>query len=133
MNGLLMPEKVNRIKMTNQQLWKYILEKKIALAHPFDRDFVWISKRDFEPIKKYFFKERNFIQKGNCYRTRAFFKHIHAVEQEEIIFFHFDFGNHTRFLPLALVHFFADVFPYFVFCLMKRRTMEEFFVPPNLP
>ena len=118
--------------MTENQIWKYTFDRKVDLTHPFDRDLIWIHKKDFKKIAKYFSSEFNLLhQKGKSYRTFSFLRHIHAVEKEDYMFMHFDFGNPSRFLPLALIHFFIDVLPFFAFCLVKRKSPQYFFIPPK--
>ena len=119
-------------EMNQEQIWQYALDKKIAFSHPFDRDFVWIKKNDFNKIKKHFRKEYNFLHPGKSFRTSAYLKHIHAVEQSEYVFIHFDFGNSTRFWPLVVFHFLADVLPYFLFCLIKRKPLNFYFQPLDI-
>jgi len=117
--------------MSEQELWSYFLDKKVASSHPFDRDFVWIRREDFEPIKTYFIKEINLMHHGQSFRSKAYFSHIHAVDQGEFIFVHPDTGNLVRFLPLGLLHLVVDVIPYFAFALMKRKSFKELFAYPN--
>lgn len=117
--------------MNTQQIWQHIFQKKVALSHPFDRDFVWINKHDFVLIEKYFIKEFNPLQIGTSYRSNNYFKHIHAVEQEKYFFVHFDHGNIRKCFPLIIIHFFIDVLPYFIFCLLKRKRFDYFFTPIN--
>ena len=118
--------------MTEKQIWKHAFDRKINLNHPFDRDFLWISKENFKEIQRYFSAEFNLLNpKGKSYRTFSFLRHIHAVEKEDYMFMHFDFGNPSRFLPLAIIHFFIDVLPFFVFCLVKRKPPKYFFIPPK--
>ena len=113
--------------MDAKQLWNYFLTEKIAKTHPFDRDFLWVKKERFEKVKKFFKEECNSLHRGKSYRSNSFFKHIHAVDQGNCFFVHFDCGNHKKFLPLILVHYLADVIPFFAFCLLKRKRPNSFY------
>lgn len=117
------------LKNTNtiQKLWEDIYLKKIAKTHPFDRDFIWLKKEDFEKFKIYFTEDYNPLHKGKSYRSNNYFKHLHAVEQGHFIFIHFDHGNYKKFFLLLLIHFFIDVIPYFIFCLVKRKKIGYFY------
>lgn len=111
--------------MTASELWNYFWNKRIAQAHPFDRDFIWVEKKDFESMKKYFVPEFNiFHLDGGSMRSRGYWKHIQAVTQENCVFIHQDTGNVALFFPLAIVHFFADVLPYLVFISIKGVSLK---------
>lgn len=117
--------------MNEKELWKYFLEKKVSrVERPFDRDFLWILRKDFEKVKRNFLGEINWVHKGKSLRSRSWFRHIHAVFQGEHVFVHKDFGNKARFLPLGILHLVVDVIPYFFFCLVKRKSFGEAFVCP---
>ena len=116
--------------MSNQQLWDYLFSKKIAHTRPFDRDFIWIEKADFERIKQFFKRERNALTRSPSFRSNSFFRHVHVIEKGSYFFAHFDFGNHKKFPPLALLHLFRDVLPYFFYCLFKREKFNSYFLAP---
>lgn len=117
--------------MTEKQLWEYFSAKKVAFAKPFDRDFVWIRKADFQSVKESFVKEFNFMHRGDSFRSRGLISHIHAVDQEDYMFVHPDMGNLARFLPLGLIHLFLDVIPYLAFALIKGVSLESLFILPS--
>lgn len=117
-------------KMNTQQIWDYLYSNKVAISHPFDRDFIWVTKQKFQEIATYFMKEYNPMHKEKSYRSGAYFKHIHAVEKDQYIFVHFDHGNPRKFPPIVILHFFIDVMPYFIFCFLKRVRFDYYFVPP---
>ena len=96
--------------MDDTELWIYFWNKKIAFAKPFDREFLWVSREDFEHVKNLFIKEFNFIHKEDSYRSAGYISHLHAVIQGEVIFIHKDTGNIARFFPLGILHLFCDVF-----------------------
>ena len=116
--------------MNDSELWQYFIQKKVAQAKPFDRLFIWITDKDFENVKKYFVQERNIIHSGKSYRTKSLLKHIHAVEQDGIVFVHFDIGNVARFFPLGLIHLIFDVIPYLWFSISRKIPMYKLFEKP---
>lgn len=117
--------------MTEKELWSYFLDKKIVSSHPFDRDFVWIRKEDFVPIRHYLVKEFNIMHSGQSFRSKGYLSHIHVVDQGEFVFVHPDTGNLARFLPLGLVHLVVDVIPYLAFALIKRKSFKVLFACPS--
>lgn len=117
--------------MKEIELWQYFNEKKVAYSRPFDRDFIWITKTDFEIVQDFFVAEFNILNKGASFRSRAFFLHIHALVQGEYIFIHKDIGNVARFLPLGVIHLFIDVIPYFVLAKIKRVTFHSIYQKPD--
>ena len=99
--------------MSDKELWTYCWERKVFHTKPFDRDFIWVHARDFEPLEKYFVPEYNIFHGwGKSMRTRSLLRHIQAVKQGDYVFLHKDTGNVARFLPLGIIHLFADVLPY---------------------
>lgn len=111
--------------MTEKELWKYISKKKIARTKPFDKDFVWISKENFANIKQFFVQEKNFFHQGKSYRSKAWIRHIHIVDQGDYFFAHKDTGNPTAFFPLALLHLIFDLIPFMIFLTIKGITKES--------
>jgi len=116
--------------MNTQQIWKYFLSKKVAETFPFGRHFMWVKKEDFMKIRNMFQKEPNAFHKGSSYRAGLCLKHVHAVDQGNYLFIHLDYGNHKKFLPLVLIHFFVDVLPYFILCSLKRKKLNHYFYFP---
>ncbi len=92
---------------------------------PLDRYFIWVKPADFEAVKNLFKKEYNFSHPTNSYRSRAYFKHIHAVDEGELVCIHQDFGNWTKFPPLIILHLLADVLPYIPYCLAKGIKTKD--------
>ena len=117
--------------MTNAKLWEYFWNKKIAHTHPLGKDFIWVSKEDFQTVEKYFTKEYNIFYPGISMRSRGYWKHVHAVEQDDCVFVHQDIGNFVRFPLLGIVHFFVDMMPYLIFVCIKRIPLHSLFVRPG--
>ena len=115
--------------MKETNLWKYFWDKKVIAVKPLDRHFLWVKTSDFEAVKDSFRKEYNLFHPANSYRTKSFFKHIHAINERELTCIHHDFGNWTKFPPLILVHFFADVLFYVVYCLWKGIKIKDLSKP----
>ena len=120
------------VSMTEKELWRYFWDKKIAHAKPFDRDFVWVTKKDFESITQYFRKEFNILHAGKSMRSRAYIFHIHAIDQGEYVFAHRDIGNVARFFPLGILHLVFDVIPYFVWTTIKGISMNSIITRPQI-
>jgi hypothetical protein len=118
--------------MQQRELWAYFLDKSTHRSKPFDRSFVWVTKKDFESVAGYFIEEFNILHLDTkSFRTRKYFLHIHAIEQGEYIFVHRDFGNVAYFLPLGVIHLFVDVIPYFVFARVKGVPFRSIFTRPQ--
>lgn len=120
--------------MTQEELWKYFWDKKVAYARHYCRDFLWISIEDFKSVEKYFSREFNlFHPRGISLRSRRYFLHIHALYQGNYVFVHKDTGNVVKFLPLGIIHLFFDVIPWLIFVLIKRKTIsiKDFYKHPK--
>jgi hypothetical protein len=117
--------------MAEKELWKYFWDKKVCMSKPFDRDFIWLLKEDFQPVQNNFIKEFNVLHPGNSFRSKGYLAHIHVVVQGDYIFVHKDMGNVARFFPLGLIHFVFDVLPYFIFAGIKKVPMRSIFVRPE--
>lgn len=116
--------------MTEKELWAYLLDARVAFAHPLDRDFIWVSTKDFQEIKRYFIKEVNVFHSGDSFRSLGYIHHIHAVRQGDVVFTHRDTGNMARFLPLGLVHLVVDVIPYIWYSWIRRVPLSSVFKCP---
>jgi hypothetical protein len=117
--------------MSEAELWDYLVEHHATLAKPFDRDFIWITKADFQPIKSHFSKEFNPFHEEESLRSSGYLSHIHILDQGDYIFAHKDMGNLRRFFPLGLLHFFLDVLPYTAFALIKRKSLAMICARPE--
>jgi len=117
--------------MSEKELWNYLWDKKVTHSRPFDRDFIWIQKGDFDAVERHFIEETNLIHPEKSMRSRALVRHIHAVAQGDYVFIHKDTGNLVRFFPLGLVHIAFDVAPYFLYARYKRLPMQKIFLRPR--
>ena len=117
--------------MSEKELWEYFWNKRVAHTKPFDRDFVWISKKDFEPVAPYFKKEFNILHAGKSLRSPAYIFHIHAIDQGEYVFAHRDIGNIARFFPLGLLHLIFDVIPYVIWTTVRGISMASVIERPQ--
>jgi hypothetical protein len=122
---------VGKTHITEKELWSYFSEHKVSSARPFDRDFIWVKKEDFQRVRQNFVKEFNFIHSGESFRSMGLISHIHAVDQGDVVLVHFDIGNVARFFPTSLIHLFADVIPYYVFAWFKRTPLESILTRPK--
>ena len=118
--------------MTENELWPYIWKKKVAYTKPFDRDFVWILKKDFVTMENFFSKELNILHPGVSYRSGGYISHIHAIDQGEYVFAHRDIGNLAKFFPLGVLHLVFDVIPYMIWTKTKGISLESTTVCPLL-
>ena len=120
--------------MNEKELWAYARAKQIYCAHPFDRDFVWMRRDDFERVKSNFVGEYNIFHTGNSFRSCGLLLHIHAVVHGDYVSFHRDCGNIARFFPLGLIHLFVDILPYqFIEKVLRRPVRELYGYPPDAP
>jgi hypothetical protein len=111
--------------MTEKEIWKYVLDKKVASRKILGKDHFWILKKDFEAVKNNFAREFNPFNPGRSLRSREYFLHIHAIEQGDYVFVHKDLGNVARFFPLGLIHLFVNVIPFFIYILIKRTSLKS--------
>lgn len=118
-------------RMTENKIWSYCLDTKVAFARPFDRDFIWISREDFQQVRGHFVKEMNFLHSGDSFRSNGYLSHIHAVDQGDVVFIHYDTGNLAKFLPLGLVHLVVDVIPYIGYAWIKGVPLNSVFKYPT--
>ena len=98
------------------------LEKKsFHIANYFGRKLITIKQSDFEPYKKYFVVTKNLLNSKVNYRTRNKLKHIHAIQIDEFVQIHFDYGNPCENPVMAVPHLFVDVMPYFAWHLLTLK------------
>ena len=115
--------------MSEKELWDYLWAKKAFHSKP-HRDFLWVHRSDFNPVEKYFVGEFNiFHKRGESMRSRGYLRHIHAILQGDHVFIHRDTGNVARFLPLGIVHLFADVLPFLLFEWRSKIPKEHLYRP----
>jgi len=108
-------------------IWNYFKENSLTSKKPFDREFVWIDKHTFSKRKSLFKEDLNLLHSGRSYRSGGLLRHIHAVEQGDIIFVHCDFGNVSRSLILGVFHLFLDVIPYIIFSAVTGQKLKDVF------
>lgn len=115
--------------MKEAELWNYFWERKVQVSKPLDRFFIWVKPEDFKTVKSSFRAEYNLFHPHNSYRSLSYFKHIHAVDEGELICIHTDYGNWTKFWPLILIHFFIDVLPYLIYFPLKGINVKDLTKP----
>jgi hypothetical protein len=115
--------------MTTSELWDYFWDKKVAISKPLDRYLIWVPTEDFLAIKNQFNAEYNLYHPNKSYRSLGIFRHIHAVDEGEFFCIHKDNGNWTRFAPMIIVHFFADVLLYMIICPLKGIKIADLTKP----
>lgn len=117
--------------MTQTELWQYCTLLADISRKPYDRTFLWISKSSFEKIKPQFSPSRNWFHPGGNYRSRHFWKHIHAIDQGNLVHLHVDTGNVSISPLYAFVHLMYDVIPYCWYALRTRNPIWKLFLPPH--
>lgn len=118
--------------MNKEELWQFFWEKKVAHAKPIFKEWIWVARDDFKQMEKYFIREFNLFNPGRSLRSREYFSHIHAVEQDSFVFIHEDHGNIARFFPLGIIHLIFDVIPFFAYMLIKRVSMKNMITCPKI-
>lgn len=112
--------------MTEQQLWKFFWDKKIAFRRPFNKYMLYVRPQDFESVKNLFRQEYNLFHSGKNYRSQEYFRNIHAVDKGKYFCLHEDFGNWHKLFPLgAILHLFADVLPFELIHLLRGVKVED--------
>ena len=117
--------------MSELELWQYFARNGVSKSRSLGRDFLWVRKVDFEPIREHFTEEYNIFHEGRSMRSRSLFSHTHAVEIGDYVCIHKDFGNLARFLPLGLLHLFFDVIPFQFAEKVLRRPLRELYGYPT--
>ena len=112
--------------MKHKDLWGYFWKTKVAYIKPFDRYFIWVKKEDFEKVSNSFIKDFNPRHKDKSFRSNSYFFHIHAIDQDEYILLHKDFGNLDKFWPLAIIHILVDFLPYIIFTRIKGVSLRHY-------
>ena len=108
-----------------KEIFNKLKEKRLFSERIFGKDFVVINYNDFEPYKKYF-SEPVEIGTATNFRSKGYFKHIHAIQRENKVQIHLDNANEYLFKPLFVIHFFLDVIPYFLWHLLKFKKPYKF-------
>lgn len=103
-----------------QKTWDFIVRQQTASVWEL-RDFFAIRKSDFQQVRQSFDRSKGFVTFGRHYRTRECWLHIHAVDCGDFVMCHRDFGNPDRSIWLVIPHFFFDVLPYLVYCLITLK------------
>jgi len=103
--------------MTDQEIWDKLYSYKNKSYRDFIKEFILISKNDFDSLKitpPYQRRHKNYIS----YRSGNWLKHLHFKQYDNIVECHFDHGNFYKAPPLIILHFIIDVVPY----LLSRVT-----------
>src|SRR3989344_4295026 len=96
-----------------QKIFKELEKKALQHSHFFGRKLLVVTKTDFLQYQDDFVESLNIFTHKKTWRTKDRFKHIHAVLQQDLVEFHYDYGNVSQSLLMAVPHFFFDVIPYF--------------------
>lgn len=89
---------------------------------------------EFQKYEEYFSPSPNIFNTKNNYRSHSGFRHIHAVRTDNLVEFHYDYGNLDQNILYAPLHAVLDVIPYFIHFLLvwrkpympKRRSEAQF-------
>lgn len=118
--------------MSEKEIWDYFWERRVFHSRPLDRDFIWVTQKDFEPMAKYFVTEFNLFHQGKSMRSQGLIAHIHAVHQGDHMFIHQDTGNLARFFPLGVLHLFFDLLPYLIWERRQKGISRKLlYLPPQ--
>lgn len=106
-------------------IYSDLRRKSLKDSHFFGRKIYLVKSSDFKAYTDHFFDAPNILNDKRNYRTKGKFRHIHAIESNSFVEFHYDFGNLYEFAPMAVPHLFFDVIPYFLyhFITMKKPYM----------
>lgn len=107
--------------MTLLQLKAELAKHKIREIRFIGRPFVSIKKEDFERYEEYFQISRNWLNTKINYRSKHWFRHIHAIDNGIEVQFHVDNGNISRNFLFAIPHSVFDVAPFFLGCLFHWK------------
>lgn len=107
--------------MTLLQLKSELEKHKTREIRFIGRPFVSIKKEDFEQYEEYFQISRNWLNTKMNYRSKHWFRHIHAIDNGIEVQFHVDNGNISRNVLFALPHSLFDVMPFFLGCLLHWK------------
>jgi len=104
-----------------EQICKFFKEKAIRIKNFFGRELILVYKRDFDKKKRLFEPVSSFTNNLKNYRTRRFFKHLHAIEDGKYVELHYDYGNWNVNVLGFLIHLISDVIPYFAYHFITRK------------
>jgi len=107
-------------KKRQEKIFEFLKKRAIRINYFFGRGLVLISKIDFNKQKKWFEPSANLNGHKN-YRTKRFFKHIHAIENRNYVEIHYDYGNFGMNLFLVFIHLIYDMIPYFTYHFIKWK------------
>jgi hypothetical protein len=117
--------------MQEKDLWEYFWNKRAAESKMFSKDMIWVHRKDFEEVKNCFTKEYNLLHPEKSYRSSAYIKHVHAIDEGDYFCIHQDYGNLSKFFLLGIIHFLFDVIPGFVFCYLKGISARSLTLFPK--
>lgn len=107
--------------MTLPQLKAELVKYKTREIRFGGRLFITVKKEDFEKYQDYFQRSTNWLNTKINYRSKHWFRHIHAIDKGEVVQFHVDNGNLSRNVLFALPHSVFDVIPFFLGCIFYRK------------
>lgn len=117
--------------MQEKELWNYFWSKRVTESKFLGRYLIWVYRKDFIAVRNLFKKEYNFIHPDKSYRSSAYIRHLHAVDEGEYFCIHQDTGNMSKFFPLGIVHLLLDVVPGYIYCYKNRVSAKSLTVFPK--
>lgn len=112
--------------MNLEDIYLNLRKSSIYTDQFFSRELHVVELYEFQKFNDYFYAKGNFFNTGVNYRTKERFKHIHAVQKGNLVFFHYDYGNVDQSLPMYVCHTFLDVIPYFISVVVRRHKIFDY-------
>jgi hypothetical protein len=107
--------------MTVDNIYNALEKKSIGITGFFGRKLITIADKDFYEYERYFVPTKNLFNRKINYRTKNMFKHIHAIRENGFVQLHYDYGNSSENIIMAIPHLFIDVIPYFLWHLLHLK------------
>ncbi len=107
--------------MPIDDIYQKLAEKSIHRSHFFGRSLHAVLAEDFAAVKAYFAPSYNLLNNKQNFRTKNPFRHIHAIQIDEVIEFHYDYGNPDKGVLFVIFHVVLDVVPYYLYFLLRLQ------------
>ena len=84
-----------------------------------------MAEKDFQQIQDFFEPTKTVFFRGENWRSTHRLWHWHALKIDNYIELHLDRGNIDKSLLFGFPHFFFDVCPYVLFCMVRYRRFKH--------
>lgn len=109
--------------MSYTEIYSHLKGNSDAIVYA-EKEFIFVKKEVFSEYKNFFTisKYTNFLNDWVNYKTREYFKHLHAVEYKNIVQIHIDTWNMDKNFLLLIFHIIFDILPHFVYNILTWQN-----------